>query len=1204
MKAAARWLGLFGSLLAIAAALMPVSAPADHNGPLAGQWHLDVLSAGDISTTPDNSGHGLDAVEGASDGGVEGTAGRFGLGVLFDTNTPLLVGPAALLEPAHVSVVAWVRGDGSPGINRIILAKGGDSGCTASSWALGTASGGVEFYVRGPGESERFSSPFAFAPEVWDAQWHAVAGTYDGTTVRLYLDGAEVGSGAPGPGSIDYDRPDRTFAMGQYPACTGLGFSERLDEVQVYRRALTAAEVATLHDPAATSPPVIGPDEGPPPTGSPPRNLTAPAIRAGIRPGLYVCNEGTWEGADPDFEYRWYRIPALGKATRKLVATTYGYTLPAAQRGARFVCEVIARNSFGSTTAGSPVTILTGLASQPLAELIRPEVGNFRIRGIDIFQVVQPSSGAQMFGFPSGAFVDYGTDGSGGTPTNYRGDFDVLLPGLPAQRVTYDGVPLDAGKPATAVVYASMTDGPPVKPAQPLELTLRFKVGGRTLDEDTQIVLPGNLPVTPRRVVTAAQRDDPASGIQFTVPGWVLSQAAGGALELEAEFRLPAGDLVRGLTECRRSGCLDDNRFRLTAAPVFRGPRLNIFALQLLGRGQTALPTPGHVLASARRLWPGGESMSVPSGYGATLDVGDEENFSYLDHECEDDADLGSVRRCRQHYLEQRIVNWMTENPVPVSNSHMLYAGHDYLNNERDGVTRYEPGFTLTGSHLGIWSPGYRLPVFTSSTREDAIRTGDPAHELGHALSAPHAGLTCGSNDDGQVGEEWRHDSAGRLQGTAFDPAVIALNGNIDPQVDSDSHVVFDVMSYCANQGQIDWWLSARNWNRATAVLTALRVRLGQADGAGGQGGSGRAFATGIAGATSGSITRVVPPDGADRIPAPDPESPLRLRSLSGTGATLLETGVTLAGSTEGGPGGAFVGAVAANAARVELLREGTVLDSAERSQPPRVRIRSPRAGANVRRGLVVRWSASDPEGAPLDATVEFSIDGRRWATVFDGPSRGRARLPRSVLPASRRARVRVTVNDGFVERTATSGRFRTAGSPPAARIDRPARQERLTAGSRVLLSGSAMDDRMRRLRGRALTWFAGRRRLGHGEQLAVRLPAGRVTLRLVARDAHGRASQARRRVRVRPAALRLVALDAPPHVGRRARTAVVTFQTSAPATLRVGGRRVRLGTRPRRVAARLPARPRRGLLTLSYAIRPRGDDARGTIKGALVILR
>ena len=66
------------------------------------------------------------------------------------------------------------------------------------------------------------------------------------------------------------------------------------------------------------------------------------------------------------------------------------------------------------------------------------------------------------------------------------------------------------------------------------------------------------------------------------------------------------------------------------------------------------------------------------------------------------------------------------------------------------------------------------------------------------------------------------------------------------------------------------------------------------------------------------------------------------------------------------------------------------------------------------------------------------------------------------------------------------------------------------------MLTGAALDDRHRELRGRALSWYAGHKRLGHGRKLTVRLPAGRTALRLVARDRSGRRGVARLRVRVR----------------------------------------------------------------------------------------
>lgn len=76
-------------------------------------------------------------------------------------------------------------------------------------------------------------------------QWVHVAGTYDGSRARLYLNGAEIAS-APLSGSIlhnDYD-----LAIGNDNGLsTEYGFNGLLDEVMIYDRALSTDEVENLH---------------------------------------------------------------------------------------------------------------------------------------------------------------------------------------------------------------------------------------------------------------------------------------------------------------------------------------------------------------------------------------------------------------------------------------------------------------------------------------------------------------------------------------------------------------------------------------------------------------------------------------------------------------------------------------------------------------------------------------------------------------------------------------------------------------------------------------------------------------------------------------------------------------------------------------------------------------------------------------------
>ncbi|WP_455392136.1 LamG domain-containing protein [[Eubacterium] cellulosolvens] len=107
------------------------------------------------------------------------------------------------LEPMVVSVEAWVRSD-NPGSFSYIIGKGGDA-CKAVSYGLYTgSSAGLYFYVYS-------GSSFVLSPNagtgVWDNQWHHVVGTYDGTRVRLYVDGAEIGTGTPATILIQYNLP-------------------------------------------------------------------------------------------------------------------------------------------------------------------------------------------------------------------------------------------------------------------------------------------------------------------------------------------------------------------------------------------------------------------------------------------------------------------------------------------------------------------------------------------------------------------------------------------------------------------------------------------------------------------------------------------------------------------------------------------------------------------------------------------------------------------------------------------------------------------------------------------------------------------------------------------------------------------------------------------------------------------------------------
>ena len=182
------------------------------------EWHLDTTQpkVGTHSVkTPDSSGNGLDAT-------ILGTSvvGRFGNAFTFsaaNANGAVVAQPGAILAPQNVTLLAWVKRSGSPGNYKYILAKGARQ-CSAASYALESGpSGGLVFYI--DDGTQAHTSPDA-GQGVWDGKWHMVAGTFDGSAVRLYVDGGEIGSGTAAKTSIGYAAAATStdFTFGLYPA--------------------------------------------------------------------------------------------------------------------------------------------------------------------------------------------------------------------------------------------------------------------------------------------------------------------------------------------------------------------------------------------------------------------------------------------------------------------------------------------------------------------------------------------------------------------------------------------------------------------------------------------------------------------------------------------------------------------------------------------------------------------------------------------------------------------------------------------------------------------------------------------------------------------------------------------------------------------------------------------------------------------------
>lgn len=218
---------------------------------MVGNWHIDEEKGQTVSDLSGNRLHGTlgptSAVE-AED--PVWTTRRFDTAALeFDgVEDYVRVRHSNALQPARISVEAWVRGTtvftDHP---RAIVAKSAD-GCHKGAYSIYTGNdGGISFYVASA--DSYAESPAADPAIVWDGAWHHVVGTYDRKAVRFYLDGAEVGTGTPASFPIGYNTfTARDMYIGDYDGglqCGNQGnFAGSIDDVRVWNRALTPAEVA------------------------------------------------------------------------------------------------------------------------------------------------------------------------------------------------------------------------------------------------------------------------------------------------------------------------------------------------------------------------------------------------------------------------------------------------------------------------------------------------------------------------------------------------------------------------------------------------------------------------------------------------------------------------------------------------------------------------------------------------------------------------------------------------------------------------------------------------------------------------------------------------------------------------------------------------------------------------------------------------
>jgi hypothetical protein len=201
---------------------------------LVGAWGFE---DGSGTTTADVSGHGL---SGTISNATWTTAGKYGDALSFNgSNSWVTVADNTLLHlTTGMTIEAWVKpAAASADWTAAVIKERGTTGLAYALYATDGAGKPPAGYINKSGTDYEAAAASVLPLNTWTH----LAVTYDGTTIRLYVNGTQVATKAVS-GSINSSTAPLRFGgdsvWGEY-------FNGLIDEVRVYSTVLTAAQITS-----------------------------------------------------------------------------------------------------------------------------------------------------------------------------------------------------------------------------------------------------------------------------------------------------------------------------------------------------------------------------------------------------------------------------------------------------------------------------------------------------------------------------------------------------------------------------------------------------------------------------------------------------------------------------------------------------------------------------------------------------------------------------------------------------------------------------------------------------------------------------------------------------------------------------------------------------------------------------------------------
>lgn len=154
----------------------------------------------------------------------------------------IVLGPCDITSGSGgLTVSLWAKADFVTGMERVLIAKATGPAISDHVWSIAFVNGtALRFRLRAGGASRELTTP---PSSLFGALWYHLVAVHDGAEMRLYLNGALMGSMAA-PGTLGL-HPQSPASLGALS--TGAqAFSGWIDDVRIHDRPLTEPEIIEL----------------------------------------------------------------------------------------------------------------------------------------------------------------------------------------------------------------------------------------------------------------------------------------------------------------------------------------------------------------------------------------------------------------------------------------------------------------------------------------------------------------------------------------------------------------------------------------------------------------------------------------------------------------------------------------------------------------------------------------------------------------------------------------------------------------------------------------------------------------------------------------------------------------------------------------------------------------------------------------------